>query len=639
MKMKKILLVILFTATASAIAQKVESIHKLFGVTAALAAQYPVNDSSTPTSPYNTSAFTQCLQPAQFGADPSKTDDSNSAAIQAMYIAAGGQNRCVFFPNASYYKGWYFSNITINAANNITTYCESQSDEAANGTKLIPSSLTANLFNITKVSGIWFIGCSFVSQSNQTAGSFLNFNNVNTSGVINFFSSGGYNDFYFFNSNAIFLSHGQSRDWNNNLITFTGTTANGTLEGGGDHYIDHMIADQDDASRTPTACIYEDQTAGADNITDSDFLHCHYGIWANPGSTLRTAVLSAGGSGYTNGVQTLTVTPAGITCLTPPLLSVTVVGGVVTAVNSILTYGSCSAPLSGTVATSGDGGTGATVTVTGGGQFVTGPYVANSYFDSPDFAANLRSGNGIRITPHGGGIANGYEFVNSWASTGSPSVFILGDANSTCSGIQFSNFTTLNSYTNGWSADYCDNISVVNPSIAGNSSSSSGTYSAVLIGQHLNSFTSIGGYIGGPANNFPISQKFNIEMTSGFAGTISVNGTNLNGCTVNVMTPTTNCVYYAALPGIGSSILGSPGFNPVGPVALTYGTSPWTYQAGLSPETVNFVGGTCSSITIKNGTFTAVTWATSTNVSVPLGPLETLTATCSSAPSVVSSRQ
>lgn len=637
--MIRILTALLLVLSLPILAQDMDPPLRATAVSKPPAMQNVHRNITPPISAVSASAHGPCLRPEQFGADPSKTDDSNSTAIQAMYTAAGTQNKCVFFPNTGSYAGWYFSNINLNAANNITTYCESLSNVAANGTKLIPSSLSATLFNVTAVSGIWFINCSFISQSQQTAGSFVRFTNVNSSGLMNFYSLGGYDDFYFYNSTAMYLSHGQSRDWAHNLITYTGTTANGTLEGGGDHYVDHLIADQDSPTATPNACVYEDQTAGGDNFTDNDLLHCHYGLWANPGSTLRTAALASGGSGYTNGTQTLTVTPAGITCLTPPQVSATVSGGVVTAITTILVYGACSAPLAGTLATSGGGGTGATVTVTGGGQFVTGPYVENTYFDSPDFISNLHGGNGIRITPHGGGIANEAEFENSWASTGSPSVFIQGDANSNCTGIQFSNFTTVNSYTNGWFIDYCDNVSVTNPNIAGNSSSSPGAYSGVLIGAHTNTFTSIGGLIGGPADNFPISQKFNIEMASGFAGALNVIGTNLRGCTINSGTPTINCVYYANLPGVGSSISGSPGFNPVGPIPLTYGTSPWTYQAGLSTETVNFVGGACSNITIQNGTSTPITWATSTDVSVPLAPLEKLTATCSSTPSVVSSRQ
>ncbi len=77
----------------------------------------------------------------------------------------------------------------------------------------------------------------------------------------------------------------------------------------------------------------------------------------------RGASVVAGGSGYTNGTQTLTLT--GGTCSIPPQFSVTVSSNVVQAFPRpiVVTSGTCSGTPGNPAATSGGGGTGATLTV------------------------------------------------------------------------------------------------------------------------------------------------------------------------------------------------------------------------------------------------------------------------------------
>lgn len=84
------------------------------------------------------------------------------------------------------------------------------------------------------------------------------------------------------------------------------------------------------------------------------------GIYSPPAAPVTIA---SAGAGYTDGTQTLTIT--GGTCTTQPQVSVTVAGGVVTAVLGMVDPGVCSnVPTSG-AATTGGGGTGATFTTVG----------------------------------------------------------------------------------------------------------------------------------------------------------------------------------------------------------------------------------------------------------------------------------
>jgi len=94
---------------------------------------------------------------------------------------------------------------------------------------------------------------------------------------------------------------------------------------------------------------------------------------ATPWSGTWSASVQTGGSGYTNGTQTLTVT--GGTCITQPQFSVTVSGNAVTAVLASVTPGNCSVLPSNPVNTTGGGGTGAELNLVPyqvGGQFSYG---------------------------------------------------------------------------------------------------------------------------------------------------------------------------------------------------------------------------------------------------------------------------
>jgi hypothetical protein len=83
--------------------------------------------------------------------------------------------------------------------------------------------------------------------------------------------------------------------------------------------------------------------------------------------SLTAATIQSGGSGYTNGTQTLTLT--GGTFTTAAQVSVEVVGGAVDSINSITVPGSYTLNPTNPVSTTGGGGTGATLNCTFGGTF------------------------------------------------------------------------------------------------------------------------------------------------------------------------------------------------------------------------------------------------------------------------------
>ncbi len=82
--------------------------------------------------------------------------------------------------------------------------------------------------------------------------------------------------------------------------------------------------------------------------------------------SVKSAEIVSGGSGYTNGAQTLTVVGGTGTAAT---LNVTVAGGVVTSVDSIAGAGSYTANPTNPVSTTGGGGTGATFNLDISGEF------------------------------------------------------------------------------------------------------------------------------------------------------------------------------------------------------------------------------------------------------------------------------
>ncbi|MCW3588791.1 hypothetical protein [Burkholderia cenocepacia] len=260
----------------------------------------------------------------------------------------------------------------------------------------------------------------------------------------------------------------------------------------------------------------------------------------------------------------------------------------------------------------------------GSGQFVNWVYVNNSYFDSCDFASNLRGGIGINFAPTGTGSINGGSFSNSWASTCTVNVSLNGTSTS---GAKFVNFESFNAQQSAFYINASD-VSISNSTLAGASQAASNTYSTVEIGPAANHVTITGSRIGAPVEGYPATAKFNLAIDSGFAGYLTVNGVDLTGAGV---TPV-----YDATPASGNvQIVNSPGYNPVGPKTITVGASPFTYKAGRSPEYVTINGGTVSSVLYGGDTQVC----TSSPCSVQLSPGQALQVTYSSTPTMVSNGQ
>jgi hypothetical protein len=109
-----------------------------------------------------------------------------------------------------------------------------------------------------------------------------------------------------------------------------------------------------------------------------------------------------------------------------------------------------------------------------------------------------------------------------------------------------------------------------------------------------------------------------INLQSGSQGVLILGNEFLNG----VPTPIVN-------NGTGHIIQSNPGYNPVGPAAISVGGSPFTYTAGSSPESVYISGGAVGNVTEGGATL-----LTATNASVDLDPLQSIVVTYTSPPTM-----
>lgn len=135
------------------------------------------------------------------------------------------------------------------------------------------------------------------------------------------------------------------------------------------------------------------------------------------------------------------------------------------------------------------------------------------------------------------------------------------------------------------------------------------------------------------------TQQYSIDYTnpdSNSVGNVIKNNTFFG----NVISPIHAGFYenpyggYANPFVLGFDIKDNKGYNPIGPSAITPGSSPYTYTAGPSPEEIYITGGTVSDI--KRG---STTIATASPCRVHLEPHQTLVVTYSSAPTMVADKQ
>jgi hypothetical protein len=137
--------------------------------------------------------------------------------------------------------------------------------------------------------------------------------------------------------------------------------------------------------------------------------------------------------------------------------------------------------------------------------------------------------------------------------------------------------------------------------------------------------TSGGGSRGNITGNDIFGFGTGISLQSG-AININVQSNTLTGNTTSINN---------ASASTGMFIAGNPGYNPVGPAAITVTASPFTYTAGASPETVYIWNGVVSSVTFdKNGGALGTVANVQTNSSYDLGPFEQLKVTYSALPNM-----
>lgn len=265
----------------------------------------------------------------------------------------------------------------------------------------------------------------------------------------------------------------------------------------------------------------------------------------------------------------------------------------------------------------------------GAGQFSIWGYLSNVTFDTSDFNIAASQGIGMNFSVTNGGIVQGWKFINTWAATAYVGIRLNADTNpsSLIARMDFTDVQVLNNLTNGIQIYHCEDIDFINPDIYGNSTSSSGTYSGVLIGQYTDSVKFSMGEIGGTPPGYTNLQSYAIELQSGFAGVLTVNGTKLTSANSPVILQTGSA-------GYGSSVSQAAGFNPQGTALQTVGASPYTYTAGLSIENVNIYGGS-GVVSTVNG----VAVSNASPCSFTLAPRQSVTITYVTAPTMALNKQ
>jgi hypothetical protein len=125
------------------------------------------------------------------------------------------------------------------------------------------------------------------------------------------------------------------------------------------------------------------------------------------------------------------------------------------------------------------------------------------------------------------------------------------------------------------------------------------------------------------------------NVVTGFATGITLQA-SATAIVVGGNTLSTNTTAISNLAAsVSNMIVNNPGYNPVGPAAITVTASPFTYTAGASPETVYIFSGTVSAVTIdKNGGGLGTVACGASPCAVDLGPFEQTKVTYTVAPSM-----
>lgn len=254
----------------------------------------------------------------------------------------------------------------------------------------------------------------------------------------------------------------------------------------------------------------------------------------------------------------------------------------------------------------------------GSGQDVKFMWVTDCCFDtSTNSAAGAAN---INISPSGTGRAFSINFDNCWASNGAQDGIVVGSGG-TIDGITFIGFRSVLNGNNGCTVYGGSNIIFDHCTMTQNSATTSGHAIGLVIAGTGTNVQVHGGTYGtmyGGAN----SQAYGI-LYEGYGDYHSI-------IAANVRNNVTGGLSLATSPGTHSVIKDNIGYNPVGQFTITVGASPFTYKTGSSPETVYISGGTVQGVNIGS---TQVAWAT--NVSLALGPNQTITVIYTVTPTMV----
>lgn len=167
-----------------------------------------------------------------------------------------------------------------------------------------------------------------------------------------------------------------------------------------------------------------------------------------------------------------------------------------------------------------DSGTGLLINPSSG--TLTWLFFNNCAFDSG-------SGSGISISPSGTAVVKGVFFNGCWSATNAERGIIVqrGDT-ATVDGVYLDQCKILNNGLQGglFLADGISNIHISDPVIAGNSTSSSGTYSGLDFQANATQFSVQGGRIGAHMA-FADSQAYGILVNAGTSDNYSIIGTDV----------------------------------------------------------------------------------------------------------------
>lgn len=229
--------------------------------------------------------------------------------------------------------------------------------------------------------------------------------------------------------------------------------------------------------------------------------------------------------------------------------------------------------------------------------------------------------NGVALT----GVVNNSEIKNNHAyKNGSHGIYIPGTFNS-------SDIENNKAYENGLNGIYL-NKSGKNVNIENNKTYNNGQ-SADMVNNHRDGLKVVsweGGYTKLKLKNNKSydtqetkTQRYGAALGVGSGGTyndVLIEDNDFEGNSEGTLSTVSNTTFV---------IKNNKGFNPIGTVPVTVGTSPFTYQAGNCPETLYIDGGTVTLIQ-KAG----LTLFTSTGKSLELNPNEAVTIYYTAKPTV-----